>query len=120
MKTSKGPSIIAVLIIAVGTGWLMTVQNIMPGINWIWTLGLFIVGLLTFVVSRGIDRVSIVIGPFFVITSLLSTLRQTGRLPFDTEVPILVILSGILLLIAQSRRIRTPEWLLPATTSNAG
>ncbi|HVJ69812.1 MAG TPA: hypothetical protein VM510_17675 [Caulifigura sp.] len=116
MNKSKGPAALAVLIITVGVGWLLTVRNVMPGINWIWTLSLFIVGLLTFIITKGIDRVSVIVGPFFVIASLLSTLRQTGRLAFDTEVPLLVIVSGVLLLIAQSRWIRTPEWLLPSTT----
>lgn len=32
---AKGPILLAVLIITVGVGWLLTVQGIGPGIKWI-------------------------------------------------------------------------------------
>ena len=40
---------------------------------------------------------SIVLGPFFIAGSLLSILRQRGYLHLDAEIPILVIMIGILL-----------------------
>src|SRR5437870_5764909 len=96
-KQPKGPVGLALLIITVGIGWLLSAQGIGSGINWIWTLGLGMVGVTTFVVSGGLDKLSVVLGPFFLVASLLSILRQTGQLAFDIEVPILVILIGILL-----------------------
>jgi hypothetical protein len=39
-------------------------------------------------------------------------LRQTGRLDPDTEVPILVIAAGVLLLVARMRSIPAPGWLI--------
>src|SRR5262249_10907960 len=81
-----------------------------PGINWLWTLGLGVAGILIFVVSKGIDKVSLVLGAFFLIASLLSVLRQTGQLSVDIEVPLLVISIGILLLIAQLPAIPKPAW----------
>lgn len=113
MTTAKGPTILAILIITVGVGWLLTVRGYMPGVNWVWTLGLAVVGVLTFVVSGGVDKASLVVGPFFLVSSLLSVLRQTGRLQVDTEVPILTIVVGGLLLIAQARFVPLPRWLLP-------
>jgi hypothetical protein len=100
----------------VGAGWLMTVQNVVPGVDWVWTLCLFAVGLLAFVVSKGIDKFSVVAGPFLILASVLSTLRQTGRVSLDTEVPILVIASGALLLI--SSWTKTPNWVILETRNS--
>jgi hypothetical protein len=108
------PLAIPILIIAVGLGWLLTAQGFGPGINWVWTLGLGVVGILTFLLS-GLDKVSVVLGPFFLLASLLSVLRQTGNLTLDIEVPLLVISIGVLLLFAQIPAIPKPRWLLPAT-----
>jgi hypothetical protein len=94
---------------------LLTVRGYGPGINWIWTLGLGVVGVFTFVLSGGVDKLSIVFGPFFLVGSLLSILRQTGRLNLDVEVPILVILVGVLLLLAQMPFVPLPKWFVPSS-----
>jgi hypothetical protein len=107
---SRAPLVIPILIIVVGVGWLLTAQGFAPGVNWIWTLGLGVIGVLTFAVSKGVDKVSIVIGPFFLLASLLSVLRQTGQLSLDIEVPVLVISIGILLLVAQLQAVPKPGW----------
>ena len=111
-KQSKGPIVLAILIITVGTGWLLTVQGFGPGINWVWALGLGVLGILTFIISGGVDKVSVFLGPFFLLSSLLSILRQTGRLATDIEVPVLVILLGVLLLVAQMPFIPVPGWIV--------
>jgi hypothetical protein len=112
-KTSKGPLILSILIITIGVGWLLTAQGFGPGVNWVWTLGLGVVGILTFILSGGVDKVSVVVGPFFLAGSVLSILRQTGNLGADLEVPILVILVGVLLLSAQLSAVPSPRWLVP-------
>jgi hypothetical protein len=109
---SRGPLILAILIITVGIGWLLTAQGFAPGINWVWTLGLGVVGVLSFVLSGGLDKVSVVIGPFFITSSVLSILRQREVLRTDIEVPVLVIVVGVLLLVAQSNAIPLPTWVL--------
>jgi hypothetical protein len=96
--------------IAVGVGWLLSAMGIGVGINWIWTLGLFVIGCLAFIVS-GFDKVSVVVGSFFLLASTLSILRQTGRIASDVEIPVLVISVGVLLLVAQSRLIPLPHWI---------
>ncbi len=111
-STSRAPLVIPILIIVVGVGWLLTAQGFGPGINWIWTLGLGVIGILTFVISKGFDKASVVIGPFFLLASLLSVLRQTGQLSLDIEVPVLVISIGVLLLIAQLPAIPKPGWFV--------
>ncbi|MCH9654059.1 MAG: hypothetical protein K0U86_10970 [Planctomycetes bacterium] len=110
-NTDKKTLILPLLIISIGSGWLLTTLGIAPGINWIWTLGLAIIGLLTFAVS-GIDKSTVVMGPFFLIASCLSVLRQTGRITLDVEVPILVIVTGCLLLVARSKSIPIPTWVV--------
>ncbi len=100
---------LALLIITVGVGWLLSALGIGEGINWVWTLGLGMVGIGTFAIG-GVDKASVVFGPLFLAASVLSILRQAGKLRLDTEIPLLVILIGVLLLVAQSRRIRAPSW----------
>ncbi|PYK84912.1 MAG: hypothetical protein DME40_18765 [Verrucomicrobia bacterium] len=82
MNESKSMVAIAVLVIALGVAWLLNTLNVIPGIDWIWTGGLGIAGILVLMIS-GIDRVSVVVGPFLLVTSVLSVLRQTGRLRFE-------------------------------------
>jgi hypothetical protein len=108
-SSARTPLIIPILIIVVGVGLLLTARGFNPGVNWIWTLGLGVVGILTFVVS-GFDKVSIVLGPFFLLASILSVLRQTDNLSLDIEVPLLVISIGVLLLVAQMPAVPKPEW----------
>ncbi len=114
MKSDKKTLVMPLLLITLGVGWLLTTLGITPAIDWIWTLGLAVVGLLAFGIS-GVDKVTVVVGPFFMITSLLSILRQTDRLPFNVEVPMLVILSGVLMLIARSPLIPNPKWIVQET-----
>lgn len=112
--SSRARLVLPFLIIVVGVGWLLTVQGVVPGINWIWTLGLGVIGILAFVLS-GFDKFSAAVGPFFLIASLFSILRQTGRLSVDVEVPSLVITIGVVLLIAQHPAIPNPAWMISAT-----
>ncbi|WP_148075557.1 hypothetical protein [Bythopirellula goksoeyrii] len=114
--TDKKTLLFPILLITVGTGWLLTTLGVAPGIDWVWTLGLAVVGLLTFVVG-GIDKVTVVIGPFLILASCLSILRQTGRLHFDIEVPILVIITGILVLVARMPSIPLPKWIIQESNS---
>ncbi|MBI1348267.1 hypothetical protein GC163_18490 [bacterium] len=106
--------VIPLLLIIVGSGWLLTTLDIVPGIDWVWTLGIAGVGLLTFLVG-GFNKATVVVGSFFIIMSLLSVLRQTGRISIDIEIPILVILAGVLLLIIRHPAIPMPKWMLESS-----
>ena len=101
---------VPILLVTIGTGWLLSVLGIAPDINWVWTLGLGAVGLMCFTIY-GFDKATLVIGGFFIVASMLSILRQTGRLATDVEIPILVIVSGALLLAARHRLVPVPAWL---------
>ena len=112
-KSSKGPFVLALLIITVGVGWLLTALAVAPGINWVLTLSLGMIGVLAFVTSGGIDKVSVIVGPFFLIGSALSLLRQAKFLSLDVEIPIYVIVIGVLMLVAQLKAIPLPSWYIP-------
>jgi len=107
-KQTLGAFVVPVLIITVGVGWLLTARGIGPGINWIWTLGLAAVGILSLL--GGLDKVSVVIGPLLFLASVFSVLRQTEQLSVETEVPLLVIGVGVLLLVARHPAIPIPAW----------
>ena len=117
MKPDNKTLLIPILLITVGVGWLLTTLGVAPGIDWVWTLGLAVVGLLTVAVG-GFDKVTVVIGPFFILASCLSILRQTDRLHLDIEVPILVIIVGILLLVARTPAIPIPKWIIEDPKAN--
>ncbi len=112
MTSDRKTLLLPLFLITLGTGWLLTTLGIAPAIDWVWTLGLAAVGVLAFVLG-GFDKLTVVIGPLFIVTSCLSVLRQTGRLEINTEMPILVIVTGVLLLIARLPAIPAPAWLLP-------
>ena len=109
MQSNRKAFIVPMLVITVGAGWLLTSLGVVPGIDWVWTLGLAVVGFVAFALS-GIDKVSVVVGPFFLAAGLMSVVRQTGRMRLDVEVPILVIVAGVLLLVATLPSIPVPEW----------
>src|SRR5262245_9608962 len=102
--------VVPILLITFGTGWLLTTLGVAPRIDWVWTLGIAITGILTFALG-GIDKVTVAVGPFFLLASFLSILRQTGRLRIDIEVPVLIIAAGILLLVAGLPSVPSPAWL---------
>lgn len=111
MPTDKTSLIVPVLLIAVGTGWLLSALGIGQSILWIWTLGLGAVGVVAFLVG-GFDKVTVVIGPLFLLASIMSVLRQTGRLSLNVEIPVLIIAMGVMLLIARMPSVPVPNWIL--------
>ena len=116
MQKSKSILVVAILIIAVGTGWLLTALEVRPDINWAWVLSLAAIGFLAFAVSGGIDKFSVVVGPFFLLSSLLSYLQQADAIAVKVEIPLLAIALGLLLLLARSTLIPLPGWFTPSPT----
>jgi hypothetical protein len=110
MASQRQSLLLPLLLLAVGIGWLLTSLGVMPGIDWVWTSSLAAIGVLSFVLS-GFDKFSVVMGPFFIATSLFSILRQSDRLPLNIEMPILVILLGVLFMVARLRVIPIPKWI---------
>jgi hypothetical protein len=100
-----------VLIMTLGLGWLLTNHNVLPGVNWIWILGLAVSGLLILAIG-GVDKVNFVIGLFLVVSTFFSLMRQTGQISVDTEVPSLVIGFGALMLLAMLLPLPVPKWVV--------
>ena len=114
MTASQKSLVVALLTITVGVGWLLTARGIAPQINWVWTLGMAVCGVLMFSLM-GFDKLSFVLGTFFLVCSLMSVLRQQKWLLVETEAPVLVIVAGVLLLIARSKKVPVPDWFVSSS-----
>ena len=90
---------VSLMVIVVGAAWLLNTLDIIPGVNWIWTAGLAAAGALMLMLG-GMNRLTVVVGPFLMIASVFSLLRQRGTIDTDQEVPYLVISLGVLLLMS--------------------
>jgi hypothetical protein len=101
-----------ILVTAVGVGWLLTAQGIIAGVQWAWVIGLAALGAVMLCL-KGLNKVSIVIGPSLILAGLLSILRQTGALSVDTEVPLLTMTIGLLWTSAHFLPLPQPSWILP-------
>jgi hypothetical protein len=113
----KKAAILPVLLITFGVGWLLTSLGLVPSIDWVWTLGIGVVGVLTLAFG-GVNKFTVVIGLFLIISSGLSFLRQMGMLRFEIEAPLLVIVFGTLLLLAQLPTVPMPPWIIPERKGN--
>jgi hypothetical protein len=111
MNSDKMSLVAPILIVTLGVGWLLTTHNVIHGVNWVWVLGLGVTGLLIVVVG-GLDKVTFVLGPFLIASTVFSLLRQTGRISVDTEMPSLVIVIGTLMLISKLLPIPVPTWFI--------
>jgi len=111
-KSSKQISVVfSLLIIAVGVGWLLSAVEILPGVDWVWTGCLLVFGVATFLLSGGVDKVSVVFGPLFLLAGALSVLRQMNILSLGIDPPILLIALGVLRLMAQHPAVPDPYWV---------
>lgn len=99
VKTKKPAIAISLLIIALGSAWLLNVMGVIPGVDWVWVGSLGISGILLLALAR-LDRFNFVVGTSLLISSILSVLRQTGKLTVNIEAPVLFITLGLLLLLA--------------------
>jgi len=117
MRNSKMSIVVPVLMIACGVGWLLTIHRVIPGVDWIWVLGLAAGGVLVLALG-GIDKMTVVVGPFLIISTGFSLLRQTGRISIDTEVPSLLIVAGVLILLSRFLPVPLPPWLVTEGARN--
>jgi hypothetical protein len=107
MRSPVQSMIISLLVIAIGTAWLLNSMNIIPGVNWVWTIGLAAAGVLIIGLG-GFNKLTVVVGPFLIVAAALSLMRQRGTLPVNRELPVLIIALGILMLFSQLSRLPSP------------
>ena len=112
MKKSSKHLALPLLVILLGVAWLLNAIKFMPDVDWIWTAGLGTVGVMTLGLC-GLNKFSMVIGPFFIIASITSVMRQTGNIVLETEIPVLIIVFGCLLLLVQAVKVPLPAILSP-------
>ena len=115
MSSNKKTLLLPILLLMIGAGWLLTALEIVPNLDWAWSLGLAAVGILAFVIG-GVDKNTVVVGPMFLLGSILSILRQLDKLQLEVELPILVIAAGVLLLISRSDNIPAPRYAADEST----
>ena len=109
-KPRRSNLVIAILIIGFGVAWLLNVLQVLAGVDWIWTIGLGLTGALTLVFG-GVNKLTQVIGPFLVFAAALSIFSQLGHMSLDIELPILMVLLGVLLVRVHIRSLPSPETL---------
>lgn len=104
--------LVPILVIIAGGAWLLNELGIMPGVDWLWSIGLATAGILTIILGKT-NKTTIVTGPFLLVAALSSILRQTDRLTLNREIPILIIVLGILMLVAQFIKQPAPKATQP-------
>lgn len=90
-----------VMLIVVGTLWLVWHFGWFPNVDWIIAAGLVLGGIAVLVVD-GITKSSVVIGPFMIAAGAAWALHDHNRLTWTVLIPLLLILLGVLMLIARS------------------
>ena len=95
---------IPVTLIAVGLGWLLWELRLFPDVDWIISLGFIAAGIAVMAID-GINKNSVVIGPFLVGIGVAWFLHDRYYLPWRVEIPGLLVLLGLLMLVARSPRI---------------
>jgi len=110
MSATRSMIIVAVLVMALGVGWLLNTLGVIPGVDWLWTGGLGVAGILI-MAADGINKFTFVVGSFLLVSSVFSVLRQTSSLRANIEMPVLFIIFGGLLLLSLLLPLATPRFL---------
>jgi hypothetical protein len=111
--------VVPIVITALGVGLLLSQLKLLPDVNWLWTISLAVAGL-GVLIAGGLNRFTFVVGPWLLLASLGSVLRQTGSLRTELEAPILFIALGVLWLLAVVLPLRTPAWFRPSGRAAGG
>lgn len=110
MDVRRKSVVFGIATIAIGVAWLLNSMQLLPGVEWIWTIGLAVTGFLV-VAVMGLDKVTAVAGPFLVIGAFFSLLRQMDMISVKYEAPALFIIFGALVLASALSRLKPPGWL---------
>src|SRR5258708_6693912 len=100
--------LISLLIMVIGVAWVLNTLHFIAGVDWIWTLALGATGVLMIAWPK-LNKITFIVGTFLIVGSIFSVARQTNLISVDVEVPVLVIIFGLLVLIAQLPFIPHPQ-----------
>ena len=89
------------VIVVIGLGWLLQRLELISSFELYWTIGLAAAGIYFFAVG-GFNRDTFLLGTFLLICALFSLLRAVNLLRLTVELPVLVIIFGILMAIRNS------------------
>ena len=89
--------LIPIIIILFGVSWLLAEYNLVDVSQTLWTGGLFISGC-ALLMAKGFNKESFVPGSFLLICAIFSILRAANLITIEKEMPILVIIIGVLLI----------------------
>lgn len=90
-----------VILIVLGAAWLLNSLHLLPGVQWLWILGLAGAGV-GILLLDGITRSSIVVGPLLILAGVLSYARLYYALEWRFIIPVMLIGAGLCMLIARS------------------
>ena len=89
------------IIVVFGLGWLLDRLNILTSFELFWTIGLAAAGVYLIAVS-GFNRDTFLPAVFLLICALFSLLRSLNLMRLSFELPLLVIIFGLLMAIRNS------------------
>ncbi len=104
-----------IIVVVIGITWMLNVLNIIPQIDWAWSIGLLAAGVLS-IATNGFNKITVITGPFLVAASICSVFRQLGHLSIDLEVPLLISVLGVFMCISQMPSIPVPKSTKPEHT----
>ena len=93
-----------VTLIVVGLGWLLWEFRLFPDIDWIIGLG-FIVGGIAVLALDGINKNSVVIGPFLIAVGVAWLVHDRYGTHWRFIIPVMLVFLGALMLVARSPRV---------------
>jgi hypothetical protein len=93
-----------VTLIVVGLGWLLWEFRLFPDVDWIIGIG-FIVGGIAVMVLDGVNKNSIVIGPFLIAIGIAWLAHDQYGIHWRFIIPVMLVLLGALMLAARSSRV---------------
>jgi hypothetical protein len=90
-----------VILIVLGAGWLLNSLHLLPGVHWLWILGLAGAGI-GILLLDGLTKSSVVVGPLLILAGVLSFARLYYDLEWRFIIPVMLIAAGLCMLIARS------------------
>lgn len=93
-----------VTLIVVGLGWLLWEFRLFPDVDWIIGLG-FIAGGIAVMAIDGVNKNSVVIGPFLVAIGIAWLAHDRYGIHWRLLIPVMLVLLGALMLVARSPKV---------------
>jgi hypothetical protein len=93
-----------VTLIVVGLGWLLWEYRLFPDVDWIIGAGFIVAGVAVLALD-GINKNTIVVGPFLVAIGLAWLAHDRLGFGWRLIVPVMLVLLGALMLVARSGRV---------------